>query len=225
MLWAQLLCPSPIVSRRLENVSSPLSPAPTHPEYMRLPVSSYSVLDATMIRALDANDAGQGFVLSVPRLQILQVWCEPEIVIKAGVVEDGGPGGAPVVRLTADRCRLPGSAAWESLGLDRRFRLELNVDLSWDATTAAPAPAPSSEALTADILAGEISAHVRVDVWCEVVPPFHVVPRTTLVWTVQQAIKVVMSLTLPAFLRGLGRDHDKWAVDPEYRASRGGYTD
>jgi hypothetical protein len=67
---------------------------------------------------------------------------------------------------------------------------------------------------------GEIRGTCAVDVWCEVIPPFHLMPRPLLVSTCNAVLGGLVSSLLPLFLRQLAADYGKWARDPAYRASR-----
>ena len=53
--------------------------------------------------------------------------------------------------------------------------------------------------------------------WCEVVPPFNLMPREFLEASCNAVLATTTSLLLPVFLRRLAQDYQKWAADPAYR--------
>mmetsp|Transcript_26931 Transcript_26931/g.47654 ORF Transcript_26931/g.47654 Transcript_26931/m.47654 type:complete len:101 (+) Transcript_26931:244-546(+) len=59
-----------------------------------------------------------------------------------------------------------------------------------------------------------------VQVWCEKIPPFTLVPTTVL----QKASSVVLGAAVKTiqriFINQLMQDYEKWATDPEYREER-----
>lgn len=69
-------------------------------------------------------------------------------------------------------------------------------------------------------LRGSITGSAVVDVWCEVIPPFNMMPREVLVGTCNAVISGLISSLLPWFTRQLAADYAKWAQDAAYRAER-----
>jgi len=165
--------------------------------YMRLPVEQYFVLDANSIRSLGGNR----FSLQVSRMQLFDLWLEPlvEVVVEQTV-------NPPRVLLVAEKCRLRGSSQVEGLKLDRRFSMKMVTDMRW--TSGGPGGP------------GAITASAQLDVWCEVVPPFNLMPREFLEASCNAVLATTTSLLLPVFLRRLAQDYQKWAADPAYRNQR-----
>lgn len=185
---------------------------------MRLPVEQYFVLDPKQIRHLGANR----FLLLVPRIQILNVWLEPEVEISVSTI------GGKVV-LQAENCRIRGSELIENLRLDERFCMRFSTELTWQESRAAPhAPhAPHAAASVASNgsgapagSSGTIRGEAQLQVWCEVIPPFNLMPREVLVSTSNAVMHGLVGTLLPLFLRNLGRDYEVWAHDLEYRQTR-----
>lgn len=69
-------------------------------------------------------------------------------------------------------------------------------------------------------LRGSITGSASVDVWCEVIPPFNLMPREVLVGTCNTVISGLINSLLPWFTRQLAADYQKWAREPAYRAAR-----
>lgn len=60
----------------------------------------------------------------------------------------------------------------------------------------------------------------KFQVWCEVIPPFNLMPRSFLESTVSAVLSGVVNSLLPMFLRRLAEDYTNWAADPDYRLER-----
>jgi hypothetical protein len=67
---------------------------------------------------------------------------------------------------------------------------------------------------------GSIAGAATVQVWCEVVPPFQLMPREVLQNSCNVVITGLVNSLLPWFMRQLAADYSKWAADPAYRAER-----
>lgn len=185
--------------------------------YMRLPVEQYYELDPTMIKPL----GGSRFLLTVPRIQLFNVWLEPIVQVE---VRHGS--GADSVTIQAVSCSLNGSDLVQNLGLDKRFVLKFNTVLTWDSPAsrmpAAGSPEADAAALSpaADAKPGVIFSELQLQVWSEVLPPFTLLPREVLEGTANAVLGGLVSALLPVFVRKLGSDYERWATDPEYRARR-----
>ncbi|GLC40675.1 hypothetical protein PLESTB_000033900 [Pleodorina starrii] len=148
----------------------------------------------------------------------------------------------PRVVLQAENCRISGSEAVEKLRIDQRFAMKFVTELTWSATPVAAVPpaaaaagggggaaaaaagpggaAAGSGSGSGSLMNGEIRASSQLDVWSEVVQPFHLLPREVLVGTCNGVLKGLVSSLLPLFVRLLAQDYQRWAKDPEYRAER-----
>jgi hypothetical protein len=67
---------------------------------------------------------------------------------------------------------------------------------------------------------GSITASAVVDVWCEVIPPFNLMPRAVLVGSCNSVLSGLVHSLLPWFTRQLAADYGKWAADAAYRDAR-----
>ncbi len=98
--------------------------------------------------------------------------------------------------------------------------------LTWDS------PASSSTSTTAIPVAlqpqqqraptrGTIFADLDLHVWCEVIPPFNLLPRQgVLEPTANTVLGTLVNGLLPVFVRKLGADYERWAMDDGYRDRR-----
>lgn len=134
-----------------------------------------------------------------------------------------GPGSGPRVLLRAENCRITGSDAVESLRLDQRFAMRFVTELTWRSTAPTTsngngngnghAGSGSGGAVQQQQqqAQGEIRADSRLDVWSEVVQPFHLLPREVLVATCNGVLRGLMGSLLPLFVRMLAQDYQRWA--------------
>ncbi len=131
-----------------------------------------------------------------------------------------GPASGPRVLLRAENCRITGSDAVESLRLDQRFAMRFVTELTWRSTTPTTANgngngnghagSGSGVAVQQQQAQGEIRADSRLDVWSEVVQPFHLLPREVLVATCNGVLRGLMGSLLPLFVRMLAQDYQRW---------------
>lgn len=170
--------------------------------YMRLPTEQYSVLDP-MITCLGNNR----FRLRVPRLALFDLWVSP--IVDVCVEQSESP---PRVLLSSYACKLHGSEALRSL--DRRVVVQFETQLTWHSSEI--------KELTTDEnnRSGSITADVSVEVYTEVIPPFHFLPRSVLEGTANTALRALIHALLPLFLKRLAADYRRWSTDEEYRAKR-----
>jgi hypothetical protein len=100
-----------------------------------------------------------------------------------------------------------------------------SIRAGWDRLRQASWPGSSGTASAAaggavGTLRGSITGSAVVDVWCEVIPPFTMMPREVLVGTCNTVISGLVNSLLPWFTRQLAADYQKWAHDAAYRAAR-----
>ncbi|KAJ9529920.1 hypothetical protein QJQ45_022332 [Haematococcus lacustris] len=176
--------------------------------YMTLPVEQYFVLDPKQIRHLDGNR----FVLLVPRISIFNIWLEPEVEVT--VTTEKQPGR---VVLQAEHCRMKGSEQVERLQLNSRFCMRFVTQLTWSSGLQQEAQGQDGASAGPS---GQIQGNSQLDVWCEVVPPFHHMPRSALVAACNTVLRALVGTLLPLFMRQLADDYVRWSNDPEYRAAR-----
>ncbi|CAG9461628.1 unnamed protein product [Pedinophyceae sp. YPF-701] len=172
--------------------------------YMQLPVEQYFVLEPGMITSLGGNL----FRFQVPSLKFFNLRIDPVVEVMVDLVDPEGP--RPRVRLAATKCEIGGSPAIERMGLDRRFRMRMVTEMGWSEGVAGE----DGGAL------GCIDGSSKLDVWCEVVPPFNAMPRRALESTCSAVLRATVGQMFPAFLRNLAADYRRWATDADYRAER-----
>lgn len=200
--------------------------------YMTLPVTQYYCLDPDSIAFL----GGDRFRLSVGRVALPNflggAWVEPTVDVRVrGAGGSGGDAQSPAVVLEAERCRLRASPALEALRLDEKFALRFKARLTWrergkaGASAAAtanakPATKASSSSSSKPPVVGEIRGDASVDVYCEVLAPFRLVPRQALESACSSVLASLARALLPVFLAQLSADYTRWTGDAEYRAAR-----
>ncbi|KAI8465071.1 MAG: hypothetical protein J3K34DRAFT_461617 [Monoraphidium minutum] len=71
-----------------------------------------------------------------------------------------------------------------------------------------------------EVALGEMTGSASIEVFCEVVPPFHLMPRDALEGSCNAVLGGLVRSLLPVFMRQLAADYKRWAADPAYRAER-----
>jgi hypothetical protein len=186
--------------------------------YMTLPVEQYFVLDPDQIQFIE----GSRFLLTVPRQQFFNIWIEPDVEISVNI-----QASPPRVILKAENCRIRGSELIQNMQLDKRFCLKFRTELHWftsseNGSSSAVRTNGSDlvDTSTVPVGTGEISANLNMNVWCEVIPPFNLMPREVLQASCNAVLSGLVGSLLPFFVRKLSEDYKKWAVDPVYRRKR-----
>ncbi|KIY96683.1 hypothetical protein MNEG_11280 [Monoraphidium neglectum] len=59
-----------------------------------------------------------------------------------------------------------------------------------------------------------------IEVFCEVIPPFHLMPRSSLEAACNAVLGGLVRSLLPIFMRQLAADYKRWAADEGYRRER-----
>ena len=126
--------------------------------------------------------------------------------------------GASVAAIPATSNNGNSSSSSSSQGLSSQgqqfFKGLANSSLFGRARPSAAVDSPAA------VVPGEIGAAASVDVWCEVISPFHLMPRNVLESTCNTVMSGMVNTLLPVFLRQLAADYQKWATDAAYRAQR-----
>lgn len=120
------------------------------------------------------------------------------------------------------QCQLNGSDLVTNMNLNNRFEMRFRTVLTWDSpsTGTPPASALQPQQQRAPVR-GTIFADLDLDVWCEVIPPFNLLPRESVLEpTVNAVLGTLVNGLLPVFVRKLGADYERWAADPAYRQRR-----
>jgi hypothetical protein len=94
------------------------------------------------------------------------------------------------------------------------------LQLSRGSNRSNSSPRSPAAAAAAATLPGSITGTAVVQVWCEVVPPFHLMPKSVLENSCNSVLTGLVNSLLPWFMRQLAADYQKWAADADYRAAR-----
>jgi len=171
-------------------------------EYMRLPVEQYAVLDGANIERLTANT----FRLTVPRLEFFDAWIEPVLEVEVNL--QSRPGQHPKVVMTARHCKIHGSDFVEQFNLNKKFEMAFRAELKWRANQH---------------LGGgqaKLMCKTGLEVYCEVTPPFNVLPRATLESGCNAVLGTFSPMIMRLFLSKLADDYSRWSTDEQYRDAR-----
>lgn len=162
------------------------------PDYMALPASQYSVLDARRIERIDDTT----FRCYVGRLGFAGL-VEVEPVITVAV--EPAPRGCSIRLLSA---RLRGGRLAEEV--DAAFRARMNNSVTWADTQA-----PGVKSISSDTL---IEVDVAVPAWAGMLP------LPSLEAAGSRVIQAALNVMVPRFLEQLSRDYARWAAGDESRA-------
>jgi hypothetical protein len=143
------------------------------------------------------------FRCRIPRMTFFSVWLEPEVDVEVLI-------SATQVHMRSAGTRVRGSEFIERTQLNEHFDMFWCTTLTWGSSAGAGS---GSGAAFIDIA-------TEVKVWCEVLPPFHRMPRTLLAGACNAVLRRAVPVLLAAFVRQLAADYRKWADDPAYRARR-----
>jgi hypothetical protein len=154
-------------------------------EYMALPASQYSVLDARKIERIDEST----FRCYVGRLAFFGFSVEPVITVSV-VVEDKG---CTIKLLSA---RLQGSSAIEDV--NNKFTAQMTNTVRWSVT-----PDPSVKQISSDTT---IEVVVQVPTW------FSIVPVPSIEAAGSRVMQTTLNLMVPRFLEQLEKDYHRWAA-------------
>ena len=77
--------------------------------------------------------------------------------------------------------------------MDQRFAFGLESDLTWEEGGVAEP--------------GLMKGDMRLNIWCEQVPPFHLMPRALLKAVVEGVVQTTASFVLQLFVRRLASDY------------------
>lgn len=159
-------------------------------EYMALPASQYSVLDARKVERLDDRT----FRCFVGRLAFLGFAVEPVITVSV-VVEDRG---CTIKLLSA---QLQGSSAVQDI--NNRFTAQMTNVVRWHATSQ-----PEAKEISSDT---SIEVVVQVPAW------FGFVPVSSIEAAGSKVMSTTLNLMVPRFLEQLQKDYKQWASGDQSR--------
>mmetsp|Transcript_8063 Transcript_8063/g.20799 ORF Transcript_8063/g.20799 Transcript_8063/m.20799 type:complete len:132 (+) Transcript_8063:1-396(+) len=118
-----------------------------------------------------------------------------------------------------------GSPAFDKLRLNDKFHMEFETRVR-ARTSGRPTFADDEDGETWSANGeieggrGELLARSEINVACEVVAPFHLVPRRALEKTCSAVLNGLIKLLLPTFVAQLRDDFGIWATHPEARKAR-----
>ncbi|CAL8460877.1 g408 [Coccomyxa elongata] len=153
-------------------------------EYMALPASQYSVLDAKRIERIDDDT----FRCYVGGLKLFNFAVYPVLTVSVIVTERG-----PTVKLLSTK--LEGSPA--VVAANDRFTATMTNDVRWN---TGPAP---------DLL--ELGSDTSIQVALEVPGWFQMVPVSAIERTGCSVMQRVLNKMVPKFLKQLQADYELWA--------------
>ncbi|KAA6427645.1 MAG: (RAP Annotation release2) Galactose-binding like domain containing [Trebouxia sp. A1-2] len=163
-------------------------------DYMRLPASQYSVLDAKKIERLDDDT----FICYVGGLNFLGFVVEPVLTVSV-IVQDRGP----VVKLLDTK--LQGSKT--IMAANDRFGATMTNTVTWE----------GDEGSEVKQLCSETSIQVALEVprWARVMP------TSAIESTGSRVMQTVLNSAVPKFLKQLQKDYDLWAAGDDSRKPMG----
>jgi len=153
--------------------------------YMRLPVEQYSMLNESLITR-NPNDPDK-FILQVPPLSILSVWIQPSVEVSVETLEDR-------VELKAANCHIDGSNTIIKMGLDKRFEFEAISTMQWKS----------------DGNLAEVTMSGSLNVWCEKLPPFNLMPTAILQSASNAVLRAAIITIQRIFMKNLIKDYEIW---------------
>ena len=180
-----------------------------------------SVLEAGTLTRYEGQPGR--FRFQVPRLQFFNVWVEPVVDVYVRVPE--ADDETPEVLLRSEGCYMYGSPAFDKLRLNDKFHMEFETRVR-ARTSGRPTFADDEDGETWSANGeieggrGELLARSEINVACEVVAPFHLVPRRALEKTCSAVLNGLIKLLLPTFVAQLRDDFGIWATHPEARKAR-----
>lgn len=167
-------------------------------DYLKLPIEQYFISDPDRITKVSENE----FLFQLPRLLFFNVWVAPVVTMSVRVTEEP----QTVVNIEAMRCVVEGSSFVEKMRINDRLRIKVRTSLR--------------EAEGGEGDASLLRAATNLEVWCEIVPPFNLLPKKFLEKSCNAVLKQTLKTLLKSFLVELKEDYHAWSTDAEYREER-----
>ncbi|CAK9235785.1 unnamed protein product, partial [Sphagnum tenellum] len=180
------LSASRVATHDIEEMQRPLA------EYMSLPASQYSVLDAERIERVDDTM----FKCYVHRLKFFSFEVGPVLLVAVEEQPDGC-----CIRLLS--CTLEGSPI--VVAQNKKFSASMSNKVSW---TVSDLSSPSSRQLVSD---------TTIEVSIEIPFAFRALPVKAIEGTGNKVLSQLLKVMLPRFLTQLGKDYYAWASGDESR--------
>ncbi|RXH93149.1 hypothetical protein DVH24_013725 [Malus domestica] len=196
------------VARRTESVSVPQLQRPLS-EYMSLPASQYSVLDAERIERVDANT----FRCYVYRFKFFAFEVCPVLLVK---VEEQ-PNGCSIKLLS---CKLDGSPI--AVAQNDKFDGEKmsSLTLIWYGNAAFMVNQISCASKTNSSLQ-ELKSDTVIEVSIDIPFAFRAIPVQAIESSGTQVLEQILRIMLPRFMSQLVRDYRAWASGDRSRQPLG----
>jgi len=103
------------------------------------------------------------------------------------------------------------------MGLDSKFDFEASSEMKWTTNDDSTEDHGNDDQLQD---AASVSMEGYLNVWCEKLPPFQVMPTRVLQSTSNLVLKAAVRTLAKIFMNNLMADYEKWATDPAYREAR-----
>jgi len=161
--------------------------------YMRLSPEFVCGLDLPLGAKLQ-RCSDTGYLISLPRMDILDVWVQPT----ATAVTTSQEG---MIAIKSNTATIVGSEQVESLGLTERY--DCDADIKW-----------SSAGQDAIVCNAKLVLHIDMPM------PFSMMPKMITQTAGDTALRTTLSLLATDFTKSLAADYDKWASDEDERAKR-----
>jgi len=110
------------------------------------------------------------------------------------------------VNIAAKECVVKGSSFIEKMRINDRLRIKVKTCLS-----------EGKDAKSGD---QTLDASTDLQVWCEVVPPFTMLPLAFLEKTCVAVLRSTLKTLLNKFVQELAVDYHSWSTDDNYRQER-----
>eukprot|EP00213_Chloropicon_mariensis_P005467 CAMPEP_0197484424 /NCGR_PEP_ID=MMETSP1309-20131121/57396_1 /TAXON_ID=464262 /ORGANISM="Genus nov. species nov., Strain RCC998" /LENGTH=295 /DNA_ID=CAMNT_0043027063 /DNA_START=152 /DNA_END=1039 /DNA_ORIENTATION=- len=172
--------------------------------YLKLPIEQYFISDPDRITKISQNE----FVFQLPKLKFFNVWVAPGVTMSVEVDE----GLQTVVNIKADKCVVTGSKFVEKMKINDRLKLKVRTSLR-EVLQSEEASGGSSSNLG-------MKAQTSLQVWCEIVPPFNLLPTAFLEKSCNAVLRTTLNSLLKAFMIELKDDYHLWSTDSSYREER-----
>ncbi|KAG6539969.1 hypothetical protein Mapa_018670 [Marchantia paleacea] len=164
-------------------------------EYMRLPASQYSVLDAERIERVDENS----FRCYAPRLKFFNFEVGPVLLVRVEEQPDGC-----CIRLLS--CTLEGSPI--VVAQNQKFTASMVNRVSYR---------DSKESSTDK----ELISDTTIQVTLEIPDAVSIIPKAAIEGTGSNVLAQVLKVMIPRFLGQLGKDYNAWATGDASRKPLG----
>jgi len=160
--------------------------------YLRLPIEQYFIADPDAVTKISENM----FVFQLPKLHFFNVWVAPAVTMSVQLDEEP----KTKVNIQANECKVKGSKFIEKMKINDRLKIKVKTSLEQEQE--------------------KLKASSDLDIWCEIVPPFHLLPKSLLEKTCNAVLRTTLKTLLKSFMNELSADYKLWSTDTTYREER-----